>query len=112
MSGWFPLTMGEHIMAFVTGATVGPVSEKLRPYQQQYLGRFGEYSDEALIGIVGWAAWKFGGKLSPKVSALGKEYYRTAIVSAGAQAGSNVVRSIIGGGAAAQNGGAIQATVQ
>jgi len=86
-SGWLPLTTKEIILDGAIGAVVGPISTTLRPYQQQYLGMFGEYSDEAALAIVGSVGHKFGSGLVKDAS---KELFRVAVISAGTQLGNNL----------------------
>jgi len=91
-----PLTTEEHVYSFVAGAAVGPVSNALKPLQQRYLGMFGTYSDEAAIGIAAALAHKHGGRLHKAVPKLAREFYRTAVMSAGQQAGQSTVTQIMG----------------
>lgn len=77
------------LLDFGIGAAVGPLSDFLKPYQQQYLGMFGAYSDEAALAIVGAAVHKFGpGGI---VKDAGRELFRVAVISAGQQAGANLL---------------------
>lgn len=89
-----PLSFEEHAYTGVAGAVIGPLSEYTKPLQQQYLGRFGTYSDEAMVGLIGWAGHKWGGKLSPMVKKASKELYRGAVFSTGQQTGSGFVRGL------------------
>jgi len=93
--GWMPIDTNELLTDFATGAIVGPLNEQLRPLQAQYLGAFGQYSDEAGLAIVGIAVHKFGGKIHPQVKKIGKELFRVAVIGAGQGMGSDLVRGMI-----------------
>ena len=95
--GWIPLSNQDMILDFGIGMAVGPLSGFLKPYQDQYLGMFGQYSDEAALAIVGALAHKFG---SGMIKDGGKELFRVAVISAGQGAGSQ----LLGGGAAPTGG--------
>lgn len=88
-AGWLPLQPREMLLDFGIGAAVGPLSDFLKPYQQQYLGMFGAYSDEAALAIVGAVAHKFGP--SGIFKDAGRELFRVAVISAGQQAGANLL---------------------
>lgn len=94
MGGLLPLSTDELMIDFVAGAIIPTISQKIAPYQQQYLGTFGKYSDEAALAIVGAVAHKYGGKIHPMLSKAGKEVFRVAVINAGAQmAGSFVAKA-------------------
>lgn len=88
LGGFVPLTGREMMLDFGIGAAVGPLSQFLAPYQQQYLGMFGSYSDEAALAIVGAVAHKYGDGI---VKDAGKELFRVAVISAGQQAGGQLM---------------------
>ena len=90
---FLPLTLEDHAYGFAAGAALGPLSEFTKPAQQKYLGTFGTYSDEAAIGILSFAGWKYG---KGHIKKLSKELYRGALFSAGQQGGSDVVRNLLG----------------
>lgn len=102
MSSWIPLSNRELMLDFGIGAAVGPISQFLAPYQAQYLGAFGQYSDEAALAIVGAVAHKMGSGL---IKDGGKELFRVAVISAGQSAGSQLLggSQTAGGGLNAYN---------
>ena len=106
MSGFIPLSGEEMTIDFVAGSITAPLSERLKPLQDKYLGQFGQYSDEAALAIAGSIAHKYGGQLHPAVKKVGKEVFRVAVIGAGGQAGSSMVRDLLGkfGGAKATTG--------
>lgn len=96
VSGWIPLSGKEMMLDFGIGAATAPINNFLKPYQEQYLGMFGTYSDEAALAIVGAVAHKYGSGL---IKDGGKELFRVAVISAGQQAGSQLIGSTSQGGA-------------
>lgn len=91
LSGWVPLSGREIMLDFGIGAVTAPLNAWLLPYQRQYLGMFGPYSDEAALAIVGAVAHKFGSGL---IKDGGKELFRVAVISAGQQAGNSILPAV------------------
>jgi len=86
---------------FALGAIAAPLTAKLRPIQEQYLGPiFGPYADEATLAITGMAAYKFGGGF---VRDLGREAFRYAVISAGQQTGGAFVNGLLNGTSGSMN---------
>lgn len=87
MSGWLPLSNNEMMLAFGTGLTVGKVNAMVAPITDQVLGFAGDYRGEVRTALIGAVAYKFGSGL---IRDAGREYFRFAVMAAGAQASSQI----------------------
>jgi len=87
MSGWLPLSTSEMMVSFGTGLTVGKVNQLVAPFTDDFLSFAGNYRGEVRTAIIGAVAYKFGSGL---IRDAGKEYFRFAVMSAGAQTASQV----------------------
>jgi len=81
---------------FGVGLTSPYVNSLVAPYTDGILAPLGSYKDEARTALIGVALYKMG---SGVIQAAGKEYFRLALLSAGAQTGANFT----GGAAQATN---------
>lgn len=67
---------------FGVGLTVGKVNSLVAPFTDGLLEPLGDYKDEARTALIGMVAYKFGSGL---IKEAGREYFRFAVMSAGAQ---------------------------
>lgn len=87
MSGWVPLSTNEMMVSFGTGLTIGKVNQLVAPFTDDFLSFAGNYRGEVRTALIGAVAYKFGSGL---IRDAGKEYFRFAVMSAGAQTAQTV----------------------
>jgi len=92
MSGWIPLSTNEMMISFGTGLTVGKVNAMVAPLTDGFLDFAGQYRGEARTALIGAVAYKFGSGI---IRDAGREYFRFAVMSAGAQSASMVFNDTI-----------------
>lgn len=73
--------------SFIVGGTAPMISSYVAPYTDGVLAPLGNYKDEARTAIIGALLSKFGGGM---LHEYGKETFRLAVMSAGAQTASNL----------------------
>lgn len=86
-SGWMPLSMHESFVAFGVGMTAGKLNQFVAPYTDGILEPLGPYKDEARTALIGAVLYKMG---SGVIKEAGREYFRLALMSAGAQTSGQV----------------------
>lgn len=92
MSGWVPLSGNEMMVAFGTGLTVGKVNAMVAPLTDGFLDFAGQYRGEVRTALIGSVAYKFGSGI---IRDAGKEYFRYAVMAAGAQSAGMIFNDTI-----------------
>lgn len=92
MSGWIPLSSQEMLIDFGVGLTVGKVNAMVAPFTDNFLEFAGQYRGEARTALIGAVAYKFG---SGMIRDAGREYFRFAVMAAGAQSSSMIFNDTI-----------------
>lgn len=87
MSGWIPLSSHDMMIDFGVGLTVGKVNQLVAPFTDDFLDFAGKYRGEARTALIGAVAYKFGSGL---IKEAGREYFRFAVMAAGAQTANSV----------------------
>lgn len=90
LSGFVPLGMMETLLSAGVGATLGLVGNLLSMTGlTDFLSSFlGAYANEAALGLAAALLYKFS---SGTVKTVAREYYRAAVMSAGAQFSSGLL---------------------
>lgn len=82
LSGWVPLSTNEMLVSFGTGMTVGKVNQMIAPLTDDFLSFAGSYRGELRTALIGAVAYKMGSGI---IRDAGREYFRFAVMAAGAQ---------------------------